>query len=73
MTDTIEGDHKCRVLTRYRTGSLDRKKRYNLNKIPPDKSREVAKLPQVKVLPCVCACVVYVEHVTQTVYSCVLC
>lgn len=58
MTDTIEGDHKGRALTRYcRTGSLDRKKRYNLNKIPPDKSRAVAKSPQVKVLyVCVRAC-----------------
>ena len=54
VTDTIEGDHKGRVITRYRTGSLDRKKRYNLNKIPPDKSRAVAKPPQVKVLSCMC-------------------
>ena len=69
MTDTIEGDHKGRVLTRYsRTGSLDRKKRYN-SKLPPDKSRAVAKSPQAKVLS-PCTCVVYTEHTQhKLVYS----
>ena len=49
VTDAIEGEHKGRALTRYcRTGSLDRKKRYNIMKTPPDKPRAVAKA-QVKV------------------------
>ena len=69
VTDTIEGDHKGRVLTRHRTGSLDRKKRYNVNKPPSDRQRAVTRPPQVKVLSLrVCVCCLHRTYNTNSLY-----
>lgn len=61
----MEGEHKGRALTRYsRTGSLDRKKRYNINKIEKVRAAAVAK-SQAKVSVYACARVVNMYSTTQ--------
>ena len=56
VSEITEGDQKGRVITRYcRSGSLDRKKRHNVNKPVSEKPRGAAK-SQVKV-GTFCTCV----------------